>query len=246
MKTSAFRPLRAAFAATLLAGLAACALTPEERAEDARRAIARAPVANWLLLPEQQPAAGERVVFAYSDGPRRVEAAVEARQGARVRVRLRWIEAPAGQDELKDLAFAFELAGSGAVENAQLDAAGRPPVALRVAGAGEVGYVSQPTVVRLPRPEFVDTGARSLSIDAVALSERRTGDGAVTEIRYLSDEVAFGVAKLVEVSADAASVSEVVAQVALQPGRPPLHFGDWLAPRLDRAAYRRVGAVVER
>jgi hypothetical protein len=239
----------------IVAGLAGCAMTPEQRIAAEKRAIAAKPAPNRLYIPERQPAVGDRAVFETAPGALRHEFVVTGRVGDRYRIRMGWLATAPEDVFLQDLSIHYEVDGQGLVRAAVLEdrtQSGSQP--LRLALIGEPGYVSQPTVLRLPVPETVDTGRRKLRIDAIALDEVRGDAGSRTEIRYLSDEVPLGVARTVSVPASVLSVTEVVALVgatrmaagtARPAAAPPAGLDESLAPRLAAAAGRIVSRLFE-
>jgi hypothetical protein len=213
-------PARRSFGSAYLAALSAvlvlagCAMTPEQRIAAEKRAIAGKPAPNRLHVSERQPMPGDRAVFETQPGGQRHEVVVTGRVEDRYRIRTGWIATAPDDAFLKDLGIHYEVDGQGLVRSAVLeDRVQRTAQPLRVALAGEPGYVSQPTVLRLPVPETVETGRRKLRIDAISLDEVRADAGARTEIRYLSDEVPLGVARVVSVPASVLSITDVVARV---------------------------------
>lgn len=242
-------------AVVTVAGLAGCAMTPEQRIAAGKRAIAAKPAPNRLYVPERQPAVGDRAVFEAAPGTLRREFVVTGRAEDRYRIRMGWLATAPEDAFLQDLSVHYEVDGQGLVRSAVLEdckQSGSQP--LRLARIGEPGYVSQPTVLRLPVPEIVDTGRRKLRIDAIALEDVRGDAGSRTEIRYLSDEVPLGVARIVSVPASVLSLTDVVALVgatrmavgtASPAAPPPAGFDESLAPRLAAAAGRIVSRLVE-
>lgn len=230
-------------AAALAAVLAGCALTPaERRAALLRRRLAE-PARNRWPLPEIPPPAGTRAVFERAGGGRwAVE--VGGRAGGRTQLRVAWLAAPAGPDVLTDVAVHYEVDDHGAVHAARLeDATDGRLAALRIALPDEPGYLTQPTVLRLPAPEFADTGRRRVRVDALLVETRRSADGERTQIHRLSDEVPLRVVRTDAVPASVLDVSAVVRLVAAagEGGAAPA-VGTALAARLDGAP----GATTDR
>lgn len=244
--------IRSLAAVAALATLGACSATggQVDRAGVAQAMAAR-PAPNWFHLPERQPMAGERAVFASADGAARYEVSATGRAGERTRIRLAWLVAPPGETGLPGLAYRYDVDDRSAVRAARVeDEADGHAYPMRIAEAGEPGYVAQPTLMRLPVPEFVDTGKRRLRVDAVVVNEQRAAAGMWTQISFLSDEAPLGIARRIAVPAASLTVSDVVGLVAatrMQAGTDTLAvpLGEQLAPRLATEARRLDHRLVE-
>ena len=221
-------------------------------AAELRRATASDPVPNWFYLPERLLSAGDRALFETSDGPARYEVAMLSRSGDANAIRVRWTDLPASHAYLKDLVTTYVVDDRSAVRGARTeDTAEKVYQPAKLAQPGGPGYVSQPTVMRLPVPEFAELGARKLRIDAVAVVEVRERDGVATRVHYLSDDAKLGVVRIDAFPSRVVSVSDVVGQVAAarmqagQAGAKPLPLSEALAARPGAAKVRVVTRLIE-
>jgi hypothetical protein len=230
----------------------AAAATPDARsAAELRRAAVEEPVPNWFYIPERLLPVGLRAVFETSDGPARYEVEMLSRSGDANAIRLRWTDVPASHAYLTDLVTTYVVDDRSAVRGARIeDTAAKAFHRANRAEPGGPGYVTQPTVMRLPVPELAALSGRSLRIDAVAVVEVRGRDGLSTKIHYLSDDANFGVARVESYPAPVVSVSDVVAAVAAarmsagQPGSNSVPLSEALAARPGASKARIVTRLI--